>query len=375
MRSWLQLTNAQLSPLALTALLERFAWQPSSILDASDAELDAVAGVQSRAIARIRDPLNAATDRQVRWFQRHGVTIVRLGQPSYPALLRDVPDTPPILFVRGEITGADRSAVGLVGSRRATPYGRAMAERFAREMAGCGVTVVSGGAIGIDTAAHRSALVSGGRTIAVLGCGLDVDYPRANRELFEQIMEQGALLSEYPLGAQPDAWRFPLRNRLISGLSLGVLVVEAPASSGALITARYAVEHGRTVMAVPGNIDRETSGGTNNLIKDGAVVVTETPDILRALGLVTTPARREHQAALPIAWPDDSADTDGGRPAGLQLSEVQRRLLDSLSLVPRHIDAVAGETELSAVQAGVEMTLLELAGLVRRLPGNAYIRA
>ena len=245
-----------------------------------------------------------------------------------------------------------------------------------------GVTVVSGGAIGIDTAAHRGALKGGGRTVAILGCGLDVDYPRDNHDLFESIAASGALISEYALGSQPDAFRFPQRNRLISGLSLGTLVVEAPKQSGALITARFAAEQGRTVLVVPANIDRQNSVGSNELLKDGAIPVTETADILLALRLVPVPARLEHQTALEI---DDESDGVKKLSTGRtmkrmeslikDLPESQRLLVQQLTETPRHIDTLASAAGLSASSAGVEMTMLELAGLVRRMPGNTYILA
>jgi DNA processing protein len=212
-----------------------------------------------------------------------------------------------------------------------------------------------------------------------------VDYPREHRALFEQITGQGALISEYPPGAQPESWRFPLRNRVISGLSQGVLVVEAPRTSGALITARYAAEHGRPVMAVPGNIDRHSSVGCNDLIKDGALLVTDTADILHALGVIVggrgTEAPYPRQITLDLEWQAQNADgASANAPAAeslapRELPQAQARLLQALSLTPRHIDAVAEEVGMTATQAGVEMTLLELSGLARRLPGNNYIRA
>jgi DNA processing protein len=388
LHAWLHLANLQFSPRLTAALLRHFHNDPQTIFNATDAELEDVPEMHARYMARLRDPDLAATSRQVAWMQRHHVEVIGLSHPAYPRPLNDISDPPPMLFVRGSLEEADRFAVGIVGSRQATPYGRSVAERFARELAGRGLTVVSGGAMGIDTAAHRGALASGGRTLAVLGCGLDIDYPRENRTLFEQIVAQGALITEYPPGTQPESWRFPARNRVISGLSQGLLVVEAPQHSGALITARFAAEHGRTVLAVPGNIDRPGAVGTNELLKDGAVLVTETEDILRALGMVVLPARPEHQAAfdLGLDTEEKAAPTTGeaGRPSSLPahlsrlpqgLSPSQTKLLEALSLTPRHIDAVAQEVGTTAMQAGVEMTLLELGGLVRRLPGNLYIRA
>jgi DNA processing protein len=390
--AWLHLANLQFTPRLNAALLRAFHNDPQAIFAATDAELEAVPDLQPRNLVRLRDPELAVTPRQLVWLERPDVHIFWNGHPGYPRLLRSLPDPPPILFVRGVLDEPDRFGVGIVGSRHATPYGRSVTERFGRELAGYGLTVVSGGATGIDTAAHRGALAAGGRTLAVLGCGIDIDYPRENRQLFEQIAANGALISEYALGTPPEAWRFPARNRIISGLSQGVLVVEAGRTSGALITARCAAEQGRPVMAVPGNIDRPASEGANGLLKDGATLVTETEDILRALGMVVLPARPEHQRALDLEWDGAGTsqaemsppDEEGGRSGAAgnrsparrlpSLPLNQQRLLDELSLTPRHIDTISQATGLTATEAGVEMTLLELQGYVRRLPGNNYIR-
>lgn len=388
LRAWMRLANLQFTPRLTTALLARFGSDPQAVFAATDAELDAIPGFLERHRLRLRDPNLNVTDRQWAWVEKQGVWLLLLGQAAYPHLLRQIPDPPPILFVRGTLPETDGFGVGLVGSRHATPYGRATAERLARELAGHGLTVVSGGAVGIDAAAHRGAIEGGGHTLALLGCGLDVDYPRDNRALFELIAGHGALISEYPLGAQPEGWRFPQRNRLISGLSLGILVVEAPWQSGALITARYAAEQNRPVMAIPGNIDRPSSAGTNELLKDGAILVTETDDVLRALNLTPLVARSVVQPALDLeeTAPVSTAPRETtpahsvapastpSRKAGAPLPESQLRLLDCLSLTPRHLDAIAQEAGISSVQASAEMTMLELSGHVRRLPGNAYIR-
>lgn len=382
----MQLANLQFSARLTRALLDRFDGDPQAVLSATNADLVGLTGFLPKHAERLRDAALAPTSRQMAWVEKHGVRIVLYDETEYPRALREIPDPPPILFVRGALLESDRFGVGIVGSRHATPYGRATSERFARELAGNGLAVVSGGAVGIDAAAHRGALAGGGRTIAFLGCGLDVDYPREHRSLFEEIAAHGALVSEYPLGAQPESWRFPLRNRLISGMALGVLVVEAPRHSGALITATFAVEHGRVLMTVPSNIDRESGVGSNDLLKDGATPVTQTEDILRAIGMMPRPARPNDQRSLDFAEIDGNKLPEDGPAAGVkarsnseaprrQLSEVQGRLLETLSLAPKPIDAVAQEAGLDAVRAGVELTLLELNGLVRRLPGNSYIRS
>lgn len=363
----------------LAALLDNFEHDPAAVFDATDAVLDAVPGVQSRHIVHIRNPIYKATERQLKWFVDYHVRLLLASDPEYPTPLCAIPDPPPFLFVRGSLSEVKASAVGIVGSRHATPYGRGVAERISRELAAAGLTVVSGGAVGIDTAAHRGAVLAGGRTVVVLGCGLDVDYPRENRDLFERVLENGALVSEYALGAQPEAWRFPLRNRIVSGMSQGIVVVEAPEKSGALITAHYAAEHGRVLMVVPANIDRPSGIGSNELLRDGAVPVLKTDHILEALNLVRLPSRTAHQTALDLVnEPTDAVEEYGDAPATKpvfpSLPPNQQRLLTILSQTPQHVDALAALTGTAVGDISVELIYLELDGLVRRLPGNNYIR-
>lgn len=393
LRVWLHLANVSLAPRLLATLLAHFDNDPRRIFAATDAELDPVPGFQARHLVRLRDPLTQPTERQMAWVEKQGVWLALRGRPEYPETLEILPDAPPILFVRGTLLPTDSHSIGIVGSRHATPYGRATAERMSRELAEQNIAVVSGGAVGIDASAHRGALSGGGRTLAFLGCGLDVDYPRDNRHLFEQIVEQGAMISENPLGAQPEAWRFPARNRLISAMSLAVLVIEAPRKSGALITAGFAVDQGRPVLAIPGNIDRPSSEGCNDLLKEGAILVTETVDILRAVNLLPIAASTAQQGVLDLRerrpalvsrfTPEDEAPTRAAvttAPAPelsailKSLSPVKRRLVEALTQTPQHLDQISQCAEIPATEAGIEMIFLELEGLVRRLPGNTYIR-
>ena len=280
--------------------------------------------------------------------------------PCYPANLRPLPDAPPVLIVRGELIPEDKFSVAIVGSRRASTYGLTLAKRFAKELASHGLTVISGGARGVDTEAHRGALEGGGRTVAFLGCGVDINYPSDNRRLFERIAQGGgAVVSEFPLGTRPEPWRFPARNRLISGSSLGVLVVESPADSGSLITAREAGDQGREVFAVPGPIDTGRNSGCHKLIQDGAKLVETVDDILCELGV------------LSLRSPDAP-----GAPAPHipNLPPEQRRILDMLTLQPRHVDGMIAESGLTAPQVSGILTLLEMRGLARRVPGNAFVR-
>lgn len=356
---WLRLANLQISPRIAQALLDVFG-DPETLFASDLADLTGIAGVPADVIGKVRDPHYQASAAQVAYMGQPGVTVVARDDADYPPALREIADPPPMLFVRGRLQERDRFAVGVVGTRQPTPYGRAVTGRLCRDLADHGLTVISGGAVGVDATAHRSALESGGRTVAVLGCGLDIRYPRENLPLFDEIVAtgRGALVSEYPPGTKPDGWRFPQRNRLISGMSKGILVVEAGERSGALLTAGYAADQGREVMAVPGNIDREASRGTNGLIRDGAALVTCAADVARALGmLVLEPPKGPREVREDQALP-----------------EMQRRILAMMSLTPIHIDAIAAGLQAGIPEVAVDLTMLELGGLVRRLPGNTYIR-
>lgn len=300
----------------------------------------------------------AAFDPQAAWdgLGRQGIDYIFFDDPAYPGALRQIFDPPPGLFVRGKLPAATHPALAVVGSRRPTPYGLAVAERLAKEAAATGVVVVSGLARGIDSAAHRGALAAGGQTIAVLGCGLDVVYPRENRRLMEEIAASGAVLSEFPPGSPPEAWHFPVRNRIISGLSRATLVVEAAEKSGALITADMALEQGRDVLAVPGGIASPLSRGPNRLIKQGARLVEGVADILEELGvtaLFNLPSGVENNP--PRLTGDESA--------------VYRRL----SYEPATVDKLVEESALSAQQVLAALMFLEVKRLVRQLPGGCYV--
>ena len=324
-------------------------------------QLAEVPGVSEKIVARVQDPSFAPTNQQIAYARKAGVQPLPITSPHYPKNLKEIPDPPSVLLSRGELKERDQFAIAIVGSRMATPYGRSVAAQLTRDLARAGLTIVSGGALGIDGVVHRAALDAGGRTIVVLGCGLDVEYPRENQPLFHQIVreDRGAILSEYPLGAGPDAWRFPVRNRIISGLSMGVVVVEAGVQSGALLTASLAGEHGRDVMAVPGNVDRPKSKGTNGLIKDGAALVENAKDVLSTLGVLT------------LEPPDAGPSTPALPP---DLTPGQRKILECLTLSPKQIDALAAEAQLPGPEVSVSLTMLELAGLARRVAGNSYIR-
>jgi DNA processing protein len=284
---------------------------------------------------------------------------------EYPAPLREIPDAPEMLHVRGGLVRDDALAVALVGSRQATPYGVGVAEDLAAGLASHGVTVVSGFARGIDSAAHRGALRAGGRTIAVLGCGVDVIYPPENRRLAEDIARRGALVSQFAPGTRPLAHHFPIRNRVIAGLTIGVVVVEAAERSGALITARLAAELGREVMAVPGRVTSAQSRGAHALIKDGAALVEDVKDVIEALPmrwrlcvrLVDRVGQHEEQKA------DRAQDLDG------------QRLLGVVGAEPITIDEVIEKSGLGSARAAALLLELELDGRIRQIEGKRFVQA
>ena len=295
---------------------------------------------------------------QLELLAKQQVSCLTWRDPVYPALLREIDASPPVLYLRGTLAEADRFALGVVGTRNFDSYGQQVTERLVTDLARGQVTIVSGLALGIDALAHSAALEAGGRTIAVLACGLDVVYPARNRELARRICEsgQGALLSEYPLGVRPESGNFPARNRVISGISQGVLVIEAGEKSGALITAEFANKQGREVFAVPGGIFSSRSCGANKLIRDGAHLVLEVKDILDALNLFMLPQQMEVQQALP-----ENAE--------------ERALLALLSHEPIHIDELILASDLPAPSVSATLTMLELKGLVKTLGSTQFVLA
>jgi DNA processing protein len=295
-------------------------------------------------------------DDELELCHRHGVQAITWHDDAYPRQLREIYDRPPVLFVRGALTPPDEWAVAVVGTRRVSVYGRQAAEEMARGLALNRVTVVSGLARGVDAIAHRAALDAGGRTIGVLACGLDMVYPPEHKRLAEQIIEQGALISDYAIGTQPRSEFFPRRNRILSGISLGVLVVEGDIKSGALITARQALEQNREVFAVPGSIFSPNSRGTNKLIQDGEAKLTlDVQDILAELNL----SMAAHQIEMTELIPAD---------------ETESVLLRFLTAEPLHIDEVRRESGLPIATVTSGLAMLELKGLVRQVGRMNYIR-
>ncbi len=282
-------------------LLDQFK-TPEAVFKAALKDLLRVEGVGKRVAEEIRKgPAEKKTERELRLVQEAGGTLLTLADELYPLRLKEIYDPPPLLYLRGELKEEDNLALSIVGSRKTSPYGRWITEKMSQEIVRHGITIVSGMARGIDSVAHGGAISGGGRTLAVLGCGIDVIYPPENRTLFGQIIDHGAVLSEFPMGSRPEGIHFPRRNRIISGLSIGVVVVQASAESGSLITADYALEQGREVFAIPGNVGAEGSRGTNRLIKEGAKLVESSEDILEEI-LPQWKRMKESLDQGPIPW-------------------------------------------------------------------------
>jgi DNA processing protein len=289
-------------------------------------------------------------------LEHYGVTVLTWRDPDYPARLKEIYDYPPVLYVRGPLVPEDEWCVAVVGTRKATVYGRQVTEEIVTDLARSKITIVSGLARGIDSVAHRAALEAGGRSIAIFACGLDIVYPSENANLARQIMQQGALMSEYPLGISPRADNFTRRNRIMSGLSLGVLVVEADETSGAMITAHMALEQNREVFAIPGSILSPASRGTNRLIQEGAKLVSNYTDILEELNLTAVAHQIEMKEIIP------SSDTEA-------------LLLKQLSAEPTHIDEVCRSSGLPVSTVSSTLTLMELKGLVKQVGNMNYVLA
>jgi DNA processing protein len=355
-RSWLALKRVTgVGNVLYRRLLDRFK-TPDAVFAAGEEALLTVEGV-SADLAKAICCFAAfdQVDLEIEKLTALGVKILSLQDPDYPPLLAAIYDPPPFLYVKGDPRIPHPYPIAVVGSRQASHYGKTVAERLSRELAEQGMTIVSGFARGIDALAHRAALASGSRTIAVLGTGIDRIYPREHRRLFDEIAEQGLILSEFPLGALPEPHHFPLRNRVISGLSVGCLVVEATLESGSLITARCAVEQGREVFAVPGSVLSETSAGTHQLIRSGAKLVERVEDILEEI-LPQLRRLPRVSAFAPL------------------LEGEEKKLYDLLGFEPKHIDQLIQESTLSTAAVSGLLLALELRGIICQLAGKFYVR-
>lgn len=352
-------------------LIEAFG-TPKHVFSASQGELRSVDGVGGELARRIATfPVEEVLEREVAAVERAGITLCTLHDEDYPPQLVTLYDPPPVLYVRGALMASDQLAIAVVGSRRPTAYGRSVAERLAGELASLGFTVVSGLARGIDGLAHQAALSAGGRTLAVYGSGIDLVFPAEHRELADAIAERGALISEFPMGVPPVAHNFPRRNRIIAGLALGTVVVEAAAKSGSLITARCAMEQGREVFAVPGPVITGNNRGAHRLIKQGATLVEGVEDIIDALPLHFRAMLEEGQAA-------EGVSTSKPEPASVlvppapRVSASERALLALIQEEPRPIDRMIEESGLAPSAVSGLLVQLELKGLVARGPDSCY---
>ncbi len=315
------------------------------------------AGLDAKSIqAIIASRPKISLDAEMERLDRYKVKVLTWNDDAYPKRLKEIYDRPPVLYLRGSLAPEDEWSIAVVGTRRATIYGRQVTEQIAGDLARNRITIISGLAKGIDSVAHRAALEAGGRTIAVFGCGLDIVYPSDHVGLAREIMKQGALISEFPLGTRPKADNFPRRNRIMSGMSLGVLVVEAPEGSGALITAGFALEQNREVFAVPGSVLSPASKGTNRLIQEGAKLVQDYSDIIEELNLTMVAQQLEMKELIPA-------------------TEMESLILRHISQEPTHIDEVCRNSGLSISIVSSTLAMMELKGMIKQVGGMNYVLA
>jgi DNA processing protein len=358
LKYWLALNKIPgLGPVTIKKLWEHFGdvkliWQAgeNKLLDLAEINRPAL-----KSFLENRDKLNL--DGEIEKTQKTGVKTLTLEDKDYPLGLKNIYDPPPVLYLKGGILAADQKSVAIVGTRKASHYGQQLARKFAFELASLGITIVSGLAQGIDTCAHQGALAAKGRTLAVFGCGVDIIFPFENRRLAEQIELSGALISEFPLGARVEKGNFPRRNRIISGLALGTIVIEGNYNSGAMITAGQALEQGREVFAVPGNVELEQSKGPHWLIKQGAKLVEKVEDVLEELKF-QLPAPKKEMAKHPLP--------------PVTLSPQEQKIVSVISAEPKHLDLVSIDCDLSTPQVSSLLMQLEIKKTVRQLPGKMF---
>ena len=354
--AWLIVNAGGLSPERQRLLVESLG-SAHKVVGTSEQELLEIPGMTRNHVGRLTAARRATDLGRLRSLcLDHGVHLVSYQDEEYPPLLAQIPEAPPLLFVQGQLRRDDDMAVALVGTRKATPYGLKAARRLAQDLARRGFTIISGLALGIDGEAHEGALEAGGRSVAVMATGADITYPTEHKGLRARLAESGAVLTECPFGAGPTRYAFPTRNRIIAGLSMGVIVVEAPVKSGALITAGHAGDQGREVFAVPGSIDSPTSRGCHLLIKEGAHLVEVAEDVVEGLGLMLTSVPSRPDRARP------------------ELSGEEQQVYDALGPQPLRIDQLTEPTGLDPARLSATLMLLEIKGLARRFAGGTYCR-
>ncbi len=370
---WLKLIRADgVGPVTFAKLVKHFG-SVDRALGTSVNELRKVDGIGSKTaeqIVRTCDKFD--TKAELELAEKLGVWMVHFDDERYPPVLRRIYDPPPVLYVKGSLMRADNLSIAIVGARRCSLYGQEQASRFSHLLSSAGFTICSGMARGIDTSAHQGALSAEGRTIAVQGCGLGNIFPPENKKLFELISESGACISELPLGYEPMSENFPARNRIIAGLSLGTIVVEASLRSGALLTARATLENGREVMAVPGKIDSPLSAGSHRLIRDGAKLVECIEDVIESLGYIGEQVGGHVREAAGMA--EDRIEMPLFDVSQLKLSDAERVIYDCLSKEPLHVEQIIGEADLSPGSINAGLISLRLKGLIKQLPGNLFLR-
>lgn len=355
LKYWLALARLRgLDRLGVRGLLQRFS-SPRDIFESPDA-IDGFSSVLAKGVREF-DAWDWVED-QLGAMEKSGARAITFNDSGFPPLLRHMQDPPAMLFAKGAAFDGKAPSVAVVGTRHPSQYGLKMAQMLGRDLGGFGVTVVSGMAKGCDTAGHKGALSAGGSTVAVLGTGVDVVYPPESKRLYEEISEKGLLLSEFPMATHPAKHNFPARNRIIAGMSLGVVVIEAPLRSGSLMTARLALEYGREVMAVPGQALSEKSVGTNRLIKDGACLIENADDVAAALSLEKAPVSRTEKEDSPAA----------------ALTGDESLIWRALEMEPVHIDRLIEKTGIGVMRASSLLLEMEFKGLVRQFPGKCFAR-
>ncbi len=361
LKYWLALSFIKdIGPVTTKRLLAAF-HSPEKILSASAKELKDVENIGDAKIKKIREFDSwDVVEKEIRAIQRHGVKVIKFNDKQYPESLRNIEDAPVILYTKGNFTHEDRFAIAMVGSRKMTEYGKNTAYRLSQDLSSMGITIISGMAKGIDTVSHMGAINAGGRTIAVLGTGIDRCYPAENKELLKKIIDSGCVVSEFPMGTPPNKENFPRRNRLISGLSIGVLIIEATIDSGSLITANYALEHGKEVFAVPGSIYSKYSEGTNTLIKRGAKLVQRAEDIIEELPNYL-------RGFLKSSPEKKSKDIDA-----LEITDEEKAICNILGHEPKHIDTIAREVKMSTSRLLSLLLSLEIKGIIKQSDGKRF---
>ena len=370
---WLKLIRADgVGPALFARLIKRFG-SAERVLGASVKELSKTDGIVYKTAERIaatRDKFDAAGELQL--AHKLGVWIIHFDDERYPPMLKRIYDPPPVLYVKGSLTREDNLAISIVGSRHCSIYGQEQSSRFGHLLGSAGFTICSGMARGIDTFAHQGALSAGGRTIAVQGCGLANIFPPENKRLFELITESGACVSELPLNYEPLSVNFPPRNRIIAGLSLGTIVIEAAPHSGALITAKAALDYNREVMAVPGKIDSPLSRGAHQLIKEGARLIESVEDVTDALGHIGEQLEEHVSTAAERA--SEAVERSLFDVSRLKLNDDEQKVFDCLDKEPVHIEHIIADSNLAPGSVNAALISLRLKGLIKQLPGSLFVK-